>query len=329
MQFITRLRIYLWFLFTPFRVAATFILFTVFYFLPRDMILRARYCNFWHSNYFQKVNALRYKILPKYMTERKRTEGNYTLDPLPVNMENEDIVVRFSGGPDSMLVAAIMAERFKKIHLLTFTHVGVRGVNKSEVGLGFLTAKFGEDKFIHKILSVEEIRTKIYFNNYLVNFFKFGFYGSNVCASCYFSQHAKVIAYCKKYGIRYVTDGITHVRGNRIAFSQMFEIARKLQKLYHEYGIEYLINPSYNLDRSDHELFARGITSIKDIKFTKHHFETQSGCGIGRFLIDCATGYYFIIYGNYCLRRIAPRYYEHIYKVCKQIIDSNLASGGI
>lgn len=265
------------------------------------------------------------------MTERKRTQTNLQLEPLPQNTENQDIVVRFSGGPDSTLVSAIMAERFRKVHLLTFGHAGLplKSVAKSKIAVGYLAAKYGPDKFIHKIFSLEELRSKIYFKDYAADFLKFGYYRSNACASCCFSQHIKVICYCKKYGIRYATDGITHVRGYYVALSQMFSVAQEVKKLYAEYGINYIINPSYNLDRSDHELYARGITPVKDIKWTRHHFETQSSCGIGRFLIECAKGYYFVLYGRNCLRKIAPRYFQYKYKTCKQLIDDKISSRGI
>jgi len=331
MKFADIVRRIIWLSIVPFRTIAIFILLTVFYSLPRTMNIRERYCRFWYHNFFVRLNYLRKRILPAYVTVRKRTHGNYQLEPLPKNTENEDIVVRFSGGPDSTLASAIMAERFRKVHLLTFGHAGspLKSVAKSKIAVGYLSKKYGSDKFIHKIYSLEELRSKFYFKDYFVDFLKFGFYRSNACAACYFSQHMKVISYCKKYGIRYATDGITHVRGNYVALSQMFTVAQGMKKLYNEYGLHYIINPSYNLDRSDHELYARGIMPIKDIKFTEHHHETQSSCGIGRFLVECAKGYYFVIHGRSCLRKIAPRYFQYKYKIFKQLIDDKISSRGI
>lgn len=289
------------------------------------------YCRFWHDKFFKKIKMFRYRILPAYMRGFKRSQGDYPLDPLPGNTESEDIVIRFSGGPDSMLASAIMAERFNRVHLLTFGHAGLppKDVAKSKIAVGYLTEKYGSEKFLHRIIVLEELRSEIYFKDYFSELLKFGFYRSNACAACCFSQHTKVIAYCKKYGIRYVTDGITHVRGDYIALSQMYSVAQKVRNLYKEYGINYIINPSYNLDRSDHELYARGITPMMDIKGTEHHFKTQSNCSIGNFLIECARGYYFIIHGKNCLRKIAPRYFQYKYKTCKEFIDSGFSARGI
>ena len=116
------------------------------------------------------------------------------------------------------------------------------------------------------------------------------------------------------------------MRGDFLAFSQMFSVAQMIKKMYEEYGIHYIINPSYNLDRSDHELYERGITQIKDIKWTEHHFETQSECYIGKFLIECAKGYYFIIHGKKSLCKIAPLYFQHKCDEYREIIGSELAT---
>jgi hypothetical protein len=318
-------RIFLWKIFDLIRSVGGAILFFIFYFLPKNVAIREKYCSVCSRYFYDSFHRIYRRIYPKHLQQSlERTHGDAKLDPLPEGTEVHDIVIRFSGGSDSSLTAAIMAERFRKVHLVTFSHAGlpVQEVKKSKKAVEWLSKKYGEDKFVHRIYPLEDLRSQIYFDKYFQEFFQLGLYRSNACASCCLAQHVRVMAYCKKHNVSFVSDGITHVRGAWIAFNQMHHIAKLIQGLYDENGITYVINPSYNYDRSDHLLFEKGVSPMRDIKWTKNHFVTQSGCFIGRFLIQTWKAYYAVFRGKEMPGRLATRFFYLKRKTVRRLIET-------
>ena len=49
-----------------------------------------------------------------------KVDANFPTDPIPPDSNASDICIRFSGGTDSTLTAAICAQYFQKVYLLTF-----------------------------------------------------------------------------------------------------------------------------------------------------------------------------------------------------------------
>ncbi|NUM89457.1 MAG: 7-cyano-7-deazaguanine synthase, partial [Bdellovibrionales bacterium] len=75
-------------------------------------------------------------------------------------------VVLYSGGTDSTCVAALLAERFREIHLLTFYE---RGTEKSAVPRGNvekLRQKFPLVSFVHELISTDRLVEFIAYENY-------------------------------------------------------------------------------------------------------------------------------------------------------------------
>jgi hypothetical protein len=186
---------------------------------------------------------------------------------IPENSSEEAICVRYSGGTDSTLTAARMAQRFRRVHLVTFASsnqaatLGTIRSNpmNSAQNLRRLQEKFGADRFVHQILPVESLRDEIYFTLFRKHVRSRDFLQVSFCPACTMAMHLLTIEYCEKHNIRFVTDGSTAESG---AFSwqmQHADILLLVHEGYRKRGIRYIVNPSYTIDDSAEALYQEGV----------------------------------------------------------------------
>lgn len=156
------------------------------------------------------------------------------------NGKRNNCLILYSGGTDSTCVAALMAEKFSGIHLLTF----YQGGNKVSCGINdnirSLEKKFAGNRFIHKVISTTKLVKFISYNRYLRYFFKYKWLVLSTCGFTTLSWHINAIVYCLENGIEVAADGLTrelmHFPGHMDAVIEVF------RKLYAGFGIQY-INP--------------------------------------------------------------------------------------
>jgi len=217
----------------------------------------------------------------------------------------KEIVVLYSGGTDSTCTAALMAERFDKVHLLTFDRFGLFSVTNSKVNVKRLKDKFGENKFTHKIINVDRLFKKVSYSKYLYNFIKYRFLLLSTCGLCKLAMHIRSLIYCLENNINQVCDGAN--KNMPLFPAQMIEVINEIKNMYSRYGISYSIpvfefnqpkNIGY-LDRinpkilqlqvfehkSDYKnptageiLFKMGIFPAKNVKGTKIDRQMQARC---------------------------------------------------
>lgn len=157
----------------------------------------------------------------------------------------KEAVVLFSGGTDSTLTAALMAEEFDKIHLITYDRFGIFQVENSKKNAQKLVDKFGKDKFVHKVINFDKVFQKVSYQNYLKNLIKFGFMNLSTCGLCKLSMHVMTIIYCLEFQIQRVSDGAN--KGMDVFPAQMDSVLDELRGMYEKFGIEYT-NPVYEID---------------------------------------------------------------------------------
>ncbi len=207
------------------------------------------------------------------------------IDPIPADAEHREICIRYSGGTDSTLAAAGMAEHFKKVHLLTFNTsypVFSFGLIQSDptnaaTHIPYLQDRYGADKFVHRILEVGNLRDDIYFNDYQKAAVEKDFNRVNLCPSCVLSMHIHTIIYCLQNGIKYVSDGANIETGVLPWQTQYLRNLLEFQQFYKEFGISYIINPDYH-ENSDTRL--KQLNLIPDPNSKKYAFrkKTQQFC---------------------------------------------------
>lgn len=188
------------------------------------------------------------------------------------NLTGSTVCVRFSGGYDSTLCAAAMAENFSNVTLLTYDVSLIKkfaGIIQShpknaEINYRRLCNRFGQSIFTHRILDLP-LREHIYFNFYLPMIPRNNTLAVNLCPACTMAMHIETIRYCRKYNISFVSDG-SHCKSGQFLY-QMQHPANlaAVTAFYRRFGINYIINPHYSVPDSADLLQQSGILSAGEI----------------------------------------------------------------
>ncbi len=247
----------------------------------------------------------------------------------------EEASIQFSGGSDSTLSAAIAAEKFDHVHLITFTHKYISETEKSEVQVANLKRCYGEDKFIRYHGNTDQLMGSIYFDKYFSGIISFGTHmAAFPCVACKMAMDVATIVYNLKTGVRYIYDG--QQREKEMWPMQMEAIIDLMKDFFAEYGIVYDC-PSYDVKRTDKVLFEKGITKESDVKFrailkkspsesmefSSEHSHQPSCCGgvIGNIVL---VGYFIPIWGQKRHEMRSVKYYKQKLGLLRSLIDRQL-----
>ncbi|MBL7688818.1 MAG: hypothetical protein JNJ49_12355 [Bdellovibrionaceae bacterium] len=149
----------------------------------------------------------------------------------------ESCVVLYSGGTDSTCAAAIEAERYRAVHLLTFEELATRNSPLPTANVERLRARFSTTSFYHVHISTDRLVRRLSYENYLQNIVKHGFFVLSTPGYSSLSWHLRTIQYCVQNNIRSVYDGmtreLTHLPGHMPAFRD------EVTALYRRYGLTF------------------------------------------------------------------------------------------
>jgi len=200
---------------------------------------------------------------------------------MKLRKNKEESCILYSGGSDSTLVAALIAKKFNKMHLLTYKHRFMYNVTNSCKNVKLLKKKFGEDKFIHHIIDINRLYEEVYNHNHLKNLIKYrGLVVYNICGACRFSMHIATILYC-------IENNINHVfTGNNTEYTadpgQIKPVLNLIKSLYIKYNlkINHPIYDDHYKERSDHRLFKMELSKAKNVKDGTEdvYYRTQPKC---------------------------------------------------
>lgn len=147
-------------------------------------------------------------------------------------------VLLFSGGTDSTCAAALLAEKFAKIYLLTFFEEATKSSPIPIENFKRLQKKYGSEKFELIVISTDRLVRKISYDQYLKRLLKYGFLMLSTPGFSSLSWHLRTIKFCKENEISYAFDGMTkellHFPGHHPAIRELFS------KLYHDHAIQFL-----------------------------------------------------------------------------------------
>lgn len=130
-----------------------------------------------------------------------RAEG---LADLPVKHE---AALMFSGGIDSLLSAVLLAKEFDKVHLLTFKRGYLEfGLKNSFPNIERLKALCGEDKFVHKFISIKPLVRRVSIWPILRDRLH---YKTEVvwCVACRLTMNASALLYTLENDLEAIADG--------------------------------------------------------------------------------------------------------------------------
>lgn len=63
---------------------------------------------------------------------------------------NNELALLFSGGTDSTYTAALMGQRYERVHLITYDRLGFLNTKNSQKNALLLKNRFGQGEFIHR-----------------------------------------------------------------------------------------------------------------------------------------------------------------------------------
>lgn len=257
-------------------------------------------------------------------------------------MKNE-LAILFSGGTDSTLAAALMAEKFEKIHLITYDRFGFFASDNTKLNVLKLQDKFGQDRFIHHIIKIDKITKWIFYERYLYNLKKHKFFVLSICGLCKLAMHLRTVIYCLDNGINNVCDGAN--KGMNVFPAQMKEVLLMIKDMYAQFGINY-INPVFNFEEpqdssfydrlgfekifdsfkkddsyyekkkntTGYKLFELGLMPSDNVKGSKLDRSMQSRCFQLVLFNVFALSYYIPTYGS-------KKYQEKTVEFCKDKIN--------
>ena len=183
------------------------------------------------------------------------------------NRQEEQVAVMFSGGTDSTLAAAMAAETFKKVHLLTFRTSQMAHAERSRLSSNNLIERYGADKIVHYIIDNDALFRKFYFSQYKRDLRKYGLYlNCLVCPACGVGFQVRSLLYCRTFGCRYIWDGLQSEGTKEHLYPGLQpEVQGILTDLYQDYDV-IRESPVYDISRTDYVLYERGITDRRGLK---------------------------------------------------------------
>ncbi len=215
----------------------------------------------------------------------------------------ESVALLYSGGTDSTLAAWQAAQRFDRVHLLTYRRFGMFGVENSELNLNALRRVVGEDPFIRPpIMDVERLFRHVSYEHYGRDLLKHRFMVLTTCGLCKLAMHLRTLVYAVDEGVDAVWDGAN--KAMTIFPAQMPEVLEMIRGLYQIAGIRYE-NPVYDYDDAQGidfgsqfwglnpkrdevreqvtrttgtELYELGLLPEPDVKGTAHDKKMQGRC---------------------------------------------------
>jgi len=236
-----------------------------------------------------------------------------------VNLEQQTdtVSVLFSGGSDSTLVAALMAEKYQVVHLHTYVHSCMFFEQKCEKSLKRLRDRFGHEKFTHRYVNINRLFRRIYLRDMVADFHKYGNYLlSCSCAACKIAMHIETIMFNLKHGIRHACDGSQRETGMLFP-EQMAGVMSTLARFYASFGISYT-NPVYDMERNDWRLYEMGLTPKRDSKNEHVYYSTQHSCLIGTLLYIYVLGFYVPFFGKQADETTSVKYVNDKLEILKK-----------
>ena len=237
-------------------------------------------------------------------------------------MSKNELSVLFSGGSDCTLAAALLADRFNRIHLLTFKFSGIVEPEKTEVSMRRLQKKFSDVEFVHRIIDTDDLFKKLYLGTYWSDFKRYGLFIGNICATCKLAMFTATLKYNVENNIHYIASGVNE-RSGIIFVDQSAYSIEKLNSFFKKFGSEYL-TPSYEIRRTDWKLFEMGVSPHKDVKLTDRAYKNQPGCYFGFMFSIYAHGYFLPFHGQKKYDEISRRYFDEKLKQCDQYLQAIL-----
>jgi hypothetical protein len=236
------------------------------------------------------------------------------------------VTVMFSGGSDSTLTASLLWERHSHVHLLTYRHAAMQFEEKCLRSYERLQRAHGAERFTHHFINLNALMKQLFVKPIVRDLKTYGTYALPMCCgACKLAMHVQTILYNHKHGITEAADG-SNVELSELFPEQMPEVLEQYRLLYERYGIKYT-NPVFNVNRSDHVLFDRGVTEQREFKNQHLLYTNQHSCMAGAMLYGYTLGVGIPMIGRSADRSTAETYIKaKVEEFCVPYLDREIGA---
>ena len=187
--------------------------------------------------------------------------------------------VLFSGGSDSLLVAAMALEQFETVDLLTCRRKLMFFVENSRRTADRLAAKWGEERLRYVQVDVNEVFRQVFLGDFKQDRRRYETHLTLlVCLACKMSMHAAAIVHNLANGIDCTLDGAR--RETEWYPAQMASVKAQMRELHAEFGLT-LESPVYEMVKTDERIHELGLSDQKALKGQFLLHDTQPSCVFG------------------------------------------------
>jgi len=157
----------------------------------------------------------------------------------------KEVIIEFSGGIDSLYAAHLLAQKFDRVHLLTFNKGYLHfALNANRTNIEFLKRIHGEDKFRQTLITIKDIFKKMAVKTFKETSAKYG-NETAWCIPCRASMAIGSIIYALENNIAEFTDGANWEQapdGEKLLVTadNYPEFLEVIKSFAEEYGIHYL-----------------------------------------------------------------------------------------
>jgi hypothetical protein len=234
--------------------------------------------------HLMKTSAFQNLYLSQNKAHRDHEEGTEVAESLMAipDGEGQQVTLFYSGGADSTYSAYLLAQKFDRVHLLTFAHEGISNTHKPQINADRLRERFG-DKIVYHGVDGDDVWQRLYVEGFEQDRARYGAYvNSGACECCYLSWNAIAVVYNKRHNITNLAAGLD-IDHSGFTYSAHDEGMEVMQRFHADYGIHFFV-PIYEETHADHKLHDLGITEQRDTKrpygfYTNH--PTQAICELG------------------------------------------------
>jgi len=163
----------------------------------------------------------------------------------------DSVLVMYSGGLDSTLLAAMLAGKFRRMFLVTYDLPYTVGLDNCRKNIEKIKKVDPNCEVTHHIIDLAGTR-KIFFDDFYADYFKYCKGGAPgiICFSCRMAMLIESIKFCLQNGIGHLAVGNTKVQANK---AHSFPgIVKRFADFMARYGIVYT-NPVYGVESREKE----------------------------------------------------------------------------
>jgi len=273
-----------------------------------------------------KTSAFRKLYLAQnkaYRRREKQAEASADLTAVPEPTE-QSVALFFSGGADSTYSAVLLAQSYRRVHLLCFTHDGIANTHKPKINAERLMQRFG-DRIIFHVVDGNELWRRLYLSGFAADRKQYGgFLNTGACECCYLSWNAVAVVYCKRNDVTNLAVGIDRDHSG-FMFSAGDEGIETMRQFHAGYGIRFFM-PVYNEPETDVRLYEMGITAERNTKRPYQFYTTSTTQG------TCEFGLGHRLYAQHAVVRHRPEerqararaYFDDKLEVCRHYVAEAL-----